>query len=138
MMVSQGRRKHLKVCRAIIYTSEVSKQPPSDCLRSLFNIVPDCYWREEQVPYQWPCCTREVSAIWLNSTTIWLGVKHLPFKPVCSRVQDMFHSVQLNVNNPHFLIMQGRINKVGAVTVIMMMMKVLMLYRDGSQASHIL
>ena len=26
----------------------------------------------------------------------------------------MFHSVQLNVNNPHFLIMQGRINKVGA------------------------
>ena len=24
----------------------------------------------------------------------------------------MFHSVQLNVNNPHFLIMQGRINKV--------------------------
>lgn len=25
----------------------------------------------------------------------------------------MFHSVQLNVNNPHFLIMQGRINKVG-------------------------
>jgi structural maintenance of chromosome 2 len=27
-------------------------------------------------------------------------------------VQDLFHSVQLNVNNPHFLIMQGRINKV--------------------------
>lgn len=24
----------------------------------------------------------------------------------------MFHSVQLNVNNPHFLIMQGRITKV--------------------------
>jgi chromosome segregation ATPase len=29
-----------------------------------------------------------------------------------SRVQTMFHSVQLNVNNPHFLIMQGRITKV--------------------------
>ncbi|KAG1678186.1 hypothetical protein FOA52_016123 [Chlamydomonas sp. UWO 241] len=29
-----------------------------------------------------------------------------------NRVQDMFHSVQLNVNNPHFLIMQGRINQV--------------------------
>lgn len=29
-----------------------------------------------------------------------------------SRVQNMFHSVQLNVNNPHFLIMQGRITKV--------------------------
>ncbi|KAL6754645.1 structural maintenance of chromosomes protein 2 [Haematococcus lacustris] len=29
-----------------------------------------------------------------------------------SRVQDLFHSVQLNVNNPHFLIMQGRITKV--------------------------
>lgn len=28
------------------------------------------------------------------------------------RVQDMFCSVQLNVNNPHFLIMQGRITKV--------------------------
>jgi hypothetical protein len=31
----------------------------------------------------------------------------------CSRVQNLFHSVQLNVNNPHFLIMQGRITKVG-------------------------
>ena len=30
----------------------------------------------------------------------------------CSRVQNLFHSVQLNVNNPHFLIMQGRITKV--------------------------
>ncbi|MQL94958.1 hypothetical protein Taro_027621 [Colocasia esculenta] len=29
-----------------------------------------------------------------------------------SRVQNLFHSVQLNVNNPHFLIMQGRITKV--------------------------
>jgi structural maintenance of chromosome 2 len=28
------------------------------------------------------------------------------------KVQDLFHSVQLNVNNPHFLIMQGRITKV--------------------------
>lgn len=27
-------------------------------------------------------------------------------------LQNMFHSVQLNVNNPHFLIMQGRITKV--------------------------
>jgi structural maintenance of chromosome 2 len=31
---------------------------------------------------------------------------------VCRRVQNLFHSVQLNVNNPHFLIMQGRITKV--------------------------
>ena len=29
-----------------------------------------------------------------------------------SRVQNLVHSVQLNVNNPHFLIMQGRITKV--------------------------
>ncbi|KAI0565202.1 Structural maintenance of chromosomes protein [Gracilaria domingensis] len=29
-----------------------------------------------------------------------------------SRVQNLFHSVGLNVNNPHFLIMQGRITKV--------------------------
>ena len=28
------------------------------------------------------------------------------------RVQNLFQSVQLNVNNPHFLIMQGRITKV--------------------------
>mmetsp|Transcript_48482 Transcript_48482/g.94766 ORF Transcript_48482/g.94766 Transcript_48482/m.94766 type:complete len:1210 (-) Transcript_48482:291-3920(-) len=28
------------------------------------------------------------------------------------QVADLFHSVQLNVNNPHFLIMQGRITKV--------------------------
>lgn len=28
------------------------------------------------------------------------------------RVKTLFHSVQLNVNNPHFLIMQGRITKV--------------------------
>lgn len=31
---------------------------------------------------------------------------------LCRRVQNLFHSVQLNVNNPHFLIMQGRITKV--------------------------
>lgn len=29
-----------------------------------------------------------------------------------SRVADMFRTVGLNVNNPHFLIMQGRITKV--------------------------
>ena len=29
-----------------------------------------------------------------------------------SRVQNLFHSVQLNVNNPHFLIQQGRITKI--------------------------
>lgn len=28
------------------------------------------------------------------------------------QVQNLFHSVSLNVNNPHFLIMQGRITKV--------------------------
>jgi structural maintenance of chromosome 2 len=28
------------------------------------------------------------------------------------RVRDLFTSVKLNVNNPHFLIMQGRITKV--------------------------
>jgi len=29
-----------------------------------------------------------------------------------TKVKNLFHSVQLNVNNPHFLIMQGRITKV--------------------------
>ena len=33
---------------------------------------------------------------------------------MCRRVQNLFHSVSLNVNNPHFLIMQGRITKVTA------------------------
>ncbi len=34
--------------------------------------------------------------------------------PARRRVQQLFHSVQLNVNNPHFLIMQGRITKARA------------------------
>lgn len=29
-----------------------------------------------------------------------------------TQVHDLFHAVQLNINNPHFLIMQGRITKV--------------------------
>ena len=29
-----------------------------------------------------------------------------------SRVADLFRTVGLNVNNPHFLIMQGRVTKV--------------------------
>lgn len=37
----------------------------------------------------------------INGATVQLG-----------RVTNLFHSVQLNVNNPHFLIMQGRITKV--------------------------
>ena len=37
----------------------------------------------------------------------------------CSRVQNLFHSVQLNVNNPHFLIMQGRITKVCTPVTLM-------------------
>lgn len=39
----------------------------------------------------------------------WLPLVHVP---ACRRVADMFQSVQLNVNNPHFLIMQGRVTKV--------------------------
>lgn len=35
-----------------------------------------------------------------------------PFRCARRNVHEMFHSVQLNVNNPHFLIMQGRIQKV--------------------------
>lgn len=39
-----------------------------------------------------------------------------PYCPLASRrVADLFQSVQLNVNNPHFLIMQGRVTKVGGV-----------------------
>lgn len=34
------------------------------------------------------------------------------YNATAQRVADMFRSVQLNVNNPHFLIMQGQITKV--------------------------
>ncbi|RWS04717.1 structural maintenance of chromosomes protein 2-like protein [Dinothrombium tinctorium] len=34
------------------------------------------------------------------------------FNATNQQVADLFHSVQLNINNPHFLIMQGRITKV--------------------------
>ena len=34
-----------------------------------------------------------------------------------NRVSDMFRSVQLNINNPHFLIMQGRITKVWPISL---------------------
>lgn len=34
------------------------------------------------------------------------------FVAVTGQVHDLFHAVQLNINNPHFLIMQGRITKV--------------------------
>jgi len=40
------------------------------------------------------------------------GQASLTLASLSSRVQNLFHSVQLNVNNPHFLIMQGRITKV--------------------------
>ena len=33
-------------------------------------------------------------------------------KETGDRVKSMFQSVQLNINNPHFLIMQGRVTKV--------------------------
>lgn len=32
--------------------------------------------------------------------------------PIFRQVQEFFRGVQLNVNNPHFLIMQGRITQV--------------------------
>ena len=35
----------------------------------------------------------------------------------CRRVQNLFHSVSLNVNNPHFLIMQGRLTKVSPCSI---------------------
>lgn len=54
------------------------------------------------------CCS--VAYLLLSPCLFWPG-KNLC---ACSRVQNLFHSVQLNVNNPHFLIMQGRITKVRA------------------------
>lgn len=34
------------------------------------------------------------------------------------QVANLFHSVQLNVNNPHFLIMQGELEGIGPSTKI--------------------
>lgn len=47
------------------------------------------------------CCCVLLCRYLINGATVQLG-----------RVTNLFHSVQLNVNNPHFLIMQGRITKV--------------------------
>lgn len=47
---------------------------------------------------------------------VWLGGKSKYWingkQASATQVQNLFYSVQLNVNNPHFLIMQGRITKV--------------------------
>ena len=47
---------------------------------------------------------------------VWLGGKSKYWingkQAAAMQVQNLFQSVQLNVNNPHFLIMQGRITKV--------------------------
>lgn len=51
---------------------------------------------------------------------------YTPLWPCTACAQDFFHSVQLNVNNPHFLIMQGRINKVQLCTAA-----ALLLIREG-------
>jgi hypothetical protein len=52
-------------------------------------------------------------AAWHAIASIAFDVSRCTARPMrCRRVQSLFHSVQLNVNNPHFLIMQGRITKV--------------------------
>ena len=62
------------------------------------------------------CCALRVSEVMLCCVQLVIGgrnkylINGVAAQP--SRVQNMFHSVQLNVNNPHFLIMQGRITKV--------------------------
>lgn len=44
-----------------------------------------------------------------------VALMHFVCVSCCRRVADLFQSVQLNVNNPHFLIMQGRVTKVSYV-----------------------
>lgn len=72
----------------------------------------------QQVSHQWACGPARVRH----------PVSH-PRLAVCRsydclialsrRVQNLFHSVQLNVNNPHFLIMQGRITKVSLIPFLL-------------------
>ena len=50
-----------------------------------------------------------------------------------NRVQDFFRSVQLNVNNPHFLIMQGRITKVMFIVHILVVSFTSSLIFSGSK-----
>eukprot|EP00977_Amphora_coffeiformis_P022498 scaffold10909_cov172-Amphora_coffeaeformis.AAC.16 len=64
-----------------------------------------------QAPIGYEACqtvtvTRQV---WLGGKSkYWINGKQAS----AMQVQNLFYSVQLNVNNPHFLIMQGRITKV--------------------------
>ena len=64
-----------------------------------------------QAPIGYEACptvtvTRQV---WIGGKSkYWINGK----QAAAMQVQNLFYSVQLNVNNPHFLIMQGRITKV--------------------------
>ena len=53
-----------------------------------------------------------VQVIFLSAASLSLIFSMLTIISQANRVKDFFCSVQLNVNNPHFLIMQGRITKV--------------------------
>ena len=53
-----------------------------------------------------------VQVICLSAASLSLIFSMLTIISQANRVKDFFCSVQLNVNNPHFLIMQGRITKV--------------------------
>lgn len=53
-----------------------------------------------------------------------------------SQVQNLFHSVQLNVNNPHFLIMQGRITKARPARPSSRLLCLLLLPPGASRLTH--
>ncbi len=105
-------------CEQITVTRQARRLPPlrpRPTPRLTSHSRADCDWRPQQVPHQRACCTAEVRQHSLHARsaepclcpglTVRTAGRH-------SRVQNLFHSVQLNVNNPHFLIMQGRITKV--------------------------
>lgn len=87
----------------------------------ILTLIPfaDCHRRAQQVPHQRPRCPARVRTGLPGPPP---PAPRLPQRSLDSsltshpapdrRVKNLFHSVQLNVNNPHFLIMQGRITKV--------------------------
>ena len=53
-------------------------------------------------------------------------------KATLEQIKNLFCSVRLNVNNPHFLIMQGRVTKV----INMKPVEVLSLIEEAAGTSH--
>ncbi|KAL6321598.1 hypothetical protein AAG906_024599 [Vitis piasezkii] len=104
---------NLQQVRASNLQELVYKQGQAGITKATVSVVFDNFDRSRS-PLGYQDCpeitvTRLVCGIMVGGRNKYLINGHLA-QP--SRVQNLFHSVQLNVNNPHFLMMQGRITKV--------------------------